>query len=292
MPALEPPQHFGPPKPEHAVTNRAFTGIASVAVAPGGRLWAVWYAGETPGEDANNYVVLSTSGDGGATWKEVLAIDPDGSGPARSFDPELWVSTDGRLLFFWTQRRPSERPEVWCAETAQPDAGQPGWSPPRRISNGVLMCKPLVLSSGEWALPVSRWGSSGWSVEDDSAQLVVSSDAGKHWFLRGGCNVPKDARNADEHMVVERTDGSLWLLARTRYGIDKSVSTDRGKTWPELSPSAIQHPTSRFFIRRLVSGNLLLANHSPIEARTGRSHLTAYLSKDDGKTWGRWASTR
>jgi len=283
--SLEPPRHLGPPRPEQAATNRAFTGIPSMAVAPQGRLWATWYAGVTPGEDANNYVVLSTSDDSGATWSEVLTVDPDGGGPVRSFDPELWVSPDGRLFLFWAQRRPSVKPEVWCVETAQPDAAQPTWSPPRCISEGVMMCKPLVLSSGEWGLPISQWGSKGWSVGDNSAQLVVSTDAGKTWSLRGSCNVPKEAREADEHMFVERTDGSLWLLVRTRYGIGESVSTDRGTTWPELKPSAIQHPTSRFFIRRLVSGSLLLVKHGPTDTRTGRSHLTAYLSKDDGKTW-------
>ena len=33
-PSLQPPQHLGPPLPEHAVTNRAFAGIPSMAVAP------------------------------------------------------------------------------------------------------------------------------------------------------------------------------------------------------------------------------------------------------------------
>src|SRR5262249_17391889 len=61
---LAPPQYIGPPKPEHAASNRAFQGIPSMAVAPHGRLWADWYAGVTPGEDQNNYVVLSTSADG------------------------------------------------------------------------------------------------------------------------------------------------------------------------------------------------------------------------------------
>ena len=88
-PSLPPPKYIGPPLSEHAVTNRAFQGIPSLAIAPGGRLWATWYAGVTPGEDANNYVVLSTSGDGGATWTEVLTVDPDAEGPIRSFDPEV-----------------------------------------------------------------------------------------------------------------------------------------------------------------------------------------------------------
>ena len=73
--AFAPPRHCAPPGKEHAVTNRAFTGIPSVAVAPQGRLWATWYAGVTPGEDLNNYAVLSTSDDGGATWREVLVVE-------------------------------------------------------------------------------------------------------------------------------------------------------------------------------------------------------------------------
>lgn len=282
-PSLQAPQHLGPPRADQAVTNRAFTGIPSMAVATTGRLWSTWYAGLTPGEDANNYVVLSTSSDGGATWTEVLTIDPDASGPVRSFDPELWMSPDGRMFLFWAQMEKGRRDVelgVWCIETSEPDTAQPIWSKPRRIDNGVMMCKPLVLSSGEWVLPISRW-----REHDESAQMIVSNDHGKTWTLRGGCNVPKDVRQFDEHMFVERKDGSLWLLVRTTYGIGESVSMDRGKTWPELKPSSILHTTSRFFISRLVSGNLLLVKHGPLDTRTGRSHLTAYVSKDDGKTW-------
>ncbi len=281
--SLQPPRHLGSPKTEHAVTNRAFAGIPSLAIAPKGRLWATWYAGVTPGEDLNNYVVLSTSGDEGKTWNEILVIDPDAGGPVRSFDPELWVSLDGRLFFFWAQMEKGRRDAelgVWCIETSEPDAAQPPWSKPRRIGDGVMMCKPLALSSGEWVLPISLW-----REHDESAQCVVSNDAGKTWTLRGGCNVPKEARQFDEHMFIERLDGSFWLLVRTTYGIGESVSTDGGKTWPELKPSDILHTPSRFFISRLVSGNLLLIKHGPLDTRTSRSHLTAYLSKDDGKTW-------
>jgi predicted neuraminidase len=283
-PSLQPPLHLGPPRADQAVTNRAFTGIPSMAVAPKGRLWATWYAGVTPGEDLNNYVVLSTSGDDGKIWNEVLVVDPDAGGPVRDFDPELWVSPDGRLFFFWAQMEKGRRDVelgVWCIETSEPDAAQPTWSKPRRIGDGVMMCKPLMLSSGEWVLPISKW-----KGHDNSAQMIVSNDQGKTWSLRGGCNVPTVVRQFDEHMFVERKDSSLWLLARTTYGIGESVSTDGGKTWPELKPSSILHTPSRFFIRRLASGNLLLVKHGPLDTRTSRSHLTAYISKDDGKTWG------
>jgi predicted neuraminidase len=280
---LAPPQYVGPPQPQHAPTNRAFQGIPSMAVSPGGRLWANWYAGVTPGEDHNNYVVLSTSGDNGATWKEVLVVDPDGDGPVRTFDPELWMGPDGKLRLFWAQAQGHEASVggVWCIETDQPDEEQAKWGQPVRITNGVMMCKPVVLTTGEWVLPASTWRQT-----DDSAKMVVSSDQGRTWSIRGACNVPVEDRQFDEHMFVERKDGSLWLLARTKYGIGQSVSTDRGRTWPDLAPSGIEHPSARFFITRLLSGNLLLVKHGPIGQRTGRSHLTAFVSTDDGRTWG------
>ncbi|WP_231690817.1 sialidase family protein [Aureliella helgolandensis] len=279
---LEPPQYIGPPKALQAVTNRAFAGIPSLAVSKGGRLWATWYAGKTPGEDLNNYVVLSTSGDGGTTWKEVLVVDPDAGGPVRAYDPELWIAPDGKLRLVWAQAigHMGNIAGVWFLEIEDPEAEQPLYGKPERVTDGVMMCKPLVLSTGEWALPASTW-----RTTDESARMIVSSDQGKSWSRRGGCNVPEEMRAFDEHMFIERRDESIWLLVRTKYGIGESVSNDRGKTWPELTPSAIAHPSARFFVRRLASGNLLLVKHGPIDERTGRSHLMAFISKDDGKNW-------
>ena len=228
-----PPDYVGPPRTEHAVTNRAFQGIPSLAVTPDGRLWATWYAGVTPAEDQNNYVVLSTSGDGGATWREVLVVDPDGPGPRRAFDPELWVAPDGSLRLAWAQSIGHECTigGVWFLKTNDPEQAEPVWGKPRRITDGVMMCKPLVLSTGEWVLPASTWRKT-----DNSAKMVVSTDGGATWSIRSGCNVPVAARAFDEHMFIERQDKSLWLLARTNYGIGESISTDRGQTWPELKP--------------------------------------------------------
>jgi CubicO group peptidase (beta-lactamase class C family)/acetyl esterase/lipase len=290
-PYLASPAHVGAPRlPEHATTNRAFQGIPSLAVAAGGRLWADWYAGVTPGEDQNNYVVVSTSGDDGRTWREVLVIDPDGPGPVRAFDPELWVAPTGELFVFWTQAAGHDGSVagVWCIHTDQPDEERPQWSQPRRLTDGVMMCKPMVLSTGEWVLPASTW-----RATDSSARMIVSTDLGRTWSLRGACNVPPDVRAFDEHIIVERNDRSLWLLARTKYGIGQSVSTDRGASWPDLEPSAIAHPSARFLVRRLQSGNLLMVKHGSVDQRTGRSHLTAFVSSDDGKTLdGRSAARR
>ncbi len=280
---LEPPAVITAPGEAHSAETRTFQGIPSLARSPEGRLWATWYGGIGGGEDETNYVIVVTSGDNGETWSdEVLVVDPGIENPTRAFDPNIWLDPTGRLWLFWAQAigHDGSVGGVWTITTEEPDKADARWSEPRRLTDGVMMCKPTVLSAGEWVLPASTWRQT-----DNSARLIVSEDEGDTWTLRGACHVPEDDRSYDEHMIVEREDGALWLLARTNYGIGESISTDVGKTWPPLAPSGIAHPSARFFIRRLQSGNLLLVKHGPIDERTKRSHLTAFISEDDGATW-------
>ena len=293
QPSFEPPEIISNPSSEekYKPVNRKFTGIPSLAVTPGGRLWAVWYAGPAPGEDRHNYVVVSTSGDGGKSWEEVLVVDPDGSGPVRAYDPEIWIDPLGKLWVFWAQAKAREEGTwsmlsegtpagVWVLRADHPESEAPKWQSPDRLTDGVMMCKPLVLSTGEWVLPASSW-----KKERHNARMVVSTDQGLSWQVRGGASVPDEVRSFDEQMIVERKDDSLWMLIRTRYGIGQSISHDRGFTWSPVVQSGIQHPSARFFIRRLHSGNLLLVKHGPVDMQTGRSHLMAFISRDDGYTW-------
>jgi len=277
--AREAPRVIAPPSPEYGDAVRMFQGIPGIERAASGRLWATWYGGGR-GEDRHNYILLATSADEGETWtKPVLAIDPDGDGPVRAFDPCLWHDPTGRLWLFWAQR-PGGTAALWAITTDQADREDAAWSKPRFIDDGIMMNKPIVLSTGEWLLPVANWKHEG------SCGVLASSDQGKTWQRIRAATVPDPRdRNCDEHMLVERRDGSLWMLVRTGYGIGESVSTDRGRTWSPVTKSGIGHATSRFFIRRLASGKLLLVKHGPIAERTGRSHLTAYLSDDDGKSW-------
>ena len=270
--------------------SRKFTGIPSLAITDSGTMWAVWYAGVTPQEDQNNYVVVANSKDKGSTWNEVLAIDPDKGGPVRAFDPEVWVDPNGKLWVFWAQgisgkiqvEMEGKIAGVWAITTIDGDQSEPEWTKPQRLTDGVMMCKPTVLKNGEWLLPVSTW-----YLTDHSAKVVVSNNRGKSWSVKGSCHVPEEIRTFDEHMIVEKNDGSLLLWARTKAGIGESVSNDGGQTWSKMEQSKVEHPSARFFIRKLSSGNLLLVKHGPIQKRTGRSHLMAFISQDDGESWSK-----
>jgi hypothetical protein len=136
-----------------------------------------------------------------------------------------------------------------------------------------------VLKNGDWLMPSALWN------RDSSARVMISKDKGISFSLLGAANIPPGRRNCDEHMLVERKDGSLLMLARTAgHGLGRSVSADGGRTWSEVADD-LPDATSRFHLRRLASGSLLLVKHGPLDKRIGRSEMTAYLSDDDGGTW-------
>ncbi|MCX7008134.1 MAG: sialidase family protein [Kiritimatiellaeota bacterium] len=277
-PAVIPPLN-AKPGPEYADSVRMFQGIPAIERAPNGRLWAAWYGGGVT-EDKHNYIILDTSGDDGKTWQRALILDPDRDGPVRAFDPCLWHDPEGKLWLFWAQR-PDGRPAD-CMAISTTDSGNAAatWTEPRRVFEGILMNKPLVTADGRWLMPAAVWHS------NDSARVFVSTDKGATFTRPGAASVPeKKDRQCDEHMLVQRKDGSLWMLVRTGYGIGESASTDSGKTWSDVQPSGIPHPVTRFSIRRLASGNLLLVRHNPPNNGKACSHLSVFLSADDGKTW-------
>ncbi|MBQ7188732.1 MAG: exo-alpha-sialidase [Kiritimatiellae bacterium] len=278
---VNPPQEMIVPDFRHSVTQRAFTGIPSLAIAPNGRLWVTWYAGPSPAEDDNNYCVLATSEDDGRTWREVFVVDPDGMGIRRTFDPEVWVSPEGKLRWFWADRTgPAlETAGTWMMTFPDANVVPDAPTPPVCVAEGVMMCKPLELSNGTWLLPNSNWHS------EKSSGVTASSDKGKSWTAIGGASIPKEDRNCDEHCLVEKKNGDLWMLSRVCSGIREAISRDKGLTWTPMEKSKIRHTCSRFFIRRLQSGNLILVKHGAIDKDVGRTQLTAFLSRDDGATW-------
>lgn len=282
--------------------SRRFQGIPGIEVLDGGKIFVCYYAGHEPGEGPGNYVVLAVSDDTGRSWREVLSVMPPDSG-IRIYDPVVWLDPAKRLWLFWAQCGSSKigdcfdgRAGVWGAFCNSPEQPTHEWSQPRRIAEGVMMNKPTVLKNGQWVLPVALWSIYPEKLLPEfrsaaRSNLLFSSDNGKNFKLKIGPDIPQ--RSFDEHVIVERKDGSLWLLARTQYGIGCSSSSDLGESWSEPINSGLGGPDSRFAMRRLSSGKLCLINHQvpqllPLEKVTGkflREKLTVWLSDDDGKSW-------
>jgi len=276
----------------------------------GGRIWACWVGG---GDDVDAFFVFAWSDDEGETWSNTkMVIDPrDPNDPLkrRIIVGALWTDPKGRLFLFFDHCASyfDGRAGNWFMVSENPDDENPVWSEPQYIGFGVSLQKPMAASTGEYVLPVSLWVRTRINIpkmlvkegdfgvhplvhafpELDSlraAHVFVSSDHGNTWERRGRVHFPEPS--FDEHIVIERKDGTWWMTARTALGgIHESFSTDRGFTWTE--PQLYQpHVNARHFMMRLASGNLLLVRHGMPDTRlSSRSHLRAFISEDDGKTW-------
>lgn len=263
--------------------HRVWQGIPGIACTPGGRTFISFYSGETR-ETYGNFSLVICSEEGRNFTKPIAAaLQP---GKFRCFDPVLWLDPLGRLWFIWN-KTPGE--EVWAAICEEPDAPELVWGEEFCIGRGVMMNKPVVLSTGEWLFPIALWKldiarhlrASGLRPDDVAGSYVYKTvDNGRTFEKIGGADV-RD-RSFDEHMVVELQNGVLKMLVRTNYGIGVSCSYDRGRTWSRGEDSGLGGPCTRFFISRLRSGRILLINHVHF---TGRNNLTALLSDDDGRTF-------
>ena len=286
---------------------RRWQGIPSIEVTDRGRIFINFYSGQDA-EVGGNIMVLCISDDQGESFHSCATVVEHPNPGCRIYDPNLWMTPDRQLWMFYTQAYGFNdgRSGVWLTVCKDPEASELTWSAPRRIANGIMMNKPIITTKGEWLFPCAIWCDTSGSIpsqrhnleNEQFSNVYASLDQGNTIILRGHADIPN--RSFDENMIVEKGDGTLWMLVRTFDGIGESVSKSGGYTWTAGRKSHIDGPCSRFHIRRLKSGRLLMVNHYRFDQRIdledimsqgnvkswkGRSHLTAMLSEDDGRTW-------
>ncbi len=320
-------------KGKYTKGTKPFQGIPSIATtASGKRQILAWY-GNTPNEMSGNYIMVAYGNNNKWQNKVDLIVKSPHDDCVRLFDPALWRSPSGDIWLFWAQAKGTynhggtinkelkgaydRRGGVWYSVCKNPDDENPQWSAPKRLCDGVMMNKPIVLKNGKWAFPVCEFYNvniNDLKTNEEGAKLYVSDPEAKNLKLVNSIRVPNSPYT--EHMFVEKNNGDLWLLSRihpsrracsTRalpyaygnVGILEAISKDGGKTFDALKPSPIPHTGSRFFIYRLKSGNLILVkNYADDEkwlkgkprdnSNKGgypREKIVVYLSKNDGKTW-------
>ncbi len=274
--------------------HRDYQSCPSICVAPDGTLLVTYTC--YSGEDQHNAVIVDSSVDGGNTWRQEFVVK---QGLYRSSWGNLWVDPQQRVWLFFQHWLPGYH----NLHYTRCDAFRPGardWLEPRRLCEALsppetpirrsgahskgtfhkFINKPVVLADGIWLAPVE---SNEWPTR--SVHALISLDQGNTWKVRGEAMIQPEHREISEPMVVERRDGTLWLLIRSVHGMAESVSRDGGHTWSPFVRSAIPHCSSRFYLGRLASGRLLLVKHGHMRKTIGREDLTALLSDDDGRTW-------
>ena len=270
---------------KHLKDNRLFQGIPSIEVTRGGRLFADWQIGGNCEPCNDNCVLLATSDDNGKTWLDPYMVIDHDEPESKLCNPILWLDPLDRLWFFWMQNNQGYfgNSGVWAIRCDAPDAPAESlaWTEPHRYSDHIIVTKPTVTKGGAWLYTAQ-------DIADRHVTYTYSSTDGGESFDELGA-ATSDFITWSESMIIERGDG-LHQYARVdnnqSRSVERSVSHDGGVTWSKFSFDGIEYPfvgaASRFFLRRMKSGNLLYV-HNDHESQ--RTNMTAKLSLDDGKTW-------
>jgi sialidase-1 len=295
-PGMQPPKINTSPLPAYGYDKLDYGMTIGIERTPKGRIWGCWVAG---GDNDDAFFVLNWSDNDGKSWTDPKMVidphDPTLVSKRNTLVGCLWKDPIGRLWVFFNQSMTQfdGRAGNWYTICENPDSDNPVWSAPAYIGYGMTLNKPIVLADGTWLLSVSLWDEGKINVRFKEtykdldpfrmANVFASVDQGKTWTRRGGIRFPQP--QFDEHHVIERKNGSLWMTARTANGIWESTSSDKGVTWADPQ-KYLEHIGSRHFMRRLQSGRILMVRHGGLSEKTKfRSKMTAYLSEDEGSTW-------
>lgn len=282
--SLQTPLMISSPDETYALKHRLWQGCPSLLRTPKGRLYAAWYSGGAGEPDKDNYNLIIRSDDDGWTWSEPLTVWPGESEKHYiSIDIQLWLDPQNRMWVFITQRYLLDNMlltdpghlATWAFICDDPDADELVFSEPKYIANGFTRTQPTVLSNGDWLLCAYDWCS-------ENYRYSRSKDHGETWER---CEAGRKFGIAfDEGMILERKDKTLAYYARTAEKLLAwSVSDDlEGSHWKDGEYIPILSGCSRFFIKRLRSGRVLLIHN---DSQLRRTDLCAKLSEDDGKTW-------
>ena len=124
--------------------------------------------------------------------------------------------------------------------------------------------------------------------------MWVSDDLGKSWqrgdMLDYGVGT-HDHAGSLEGSVIERKDGSLYLLLRTESGFLWEATSRDGLKWEGLKQTTIQSVTCCPQMARLRDGRIALlwnapSRHDP-QSGSSRSELSLAFSDDETATWSK-----
>lgn len=122
----------------------------------------------------------------------------------------------------------------------------------------------------------------------------VSDDLGKTWQRGGVLDYgvgTNDHAGSIEGAVIERKDGTLYMLLRTASGWLWEATSRDGVKWEGLKQSQIPSVTSCAQLGRLADGRIVLLWNAPPRhlpaSRISRTELSLAFSEDECATWSK-----
>ena len=258
---------------------------------------------------ASDSVSVMRSRDGGFTWSEPEVAFPL---PGKAYYAVQVIEvTDGSLhavTHILGEGPGGYRGRLYEVFHTRKAPGAATWSTPRRIVPGYVGSIRGFIQlkrSGRIVLAVARaiperekapigGADFGWN----DTFVYFTDDAGETWRqspdrLSIELKTPNTTRyGAIEPVLLERSDGRVWMLVRDRGGrLWQAFSTD-GERWPALERSPFISSDSPAALLRLRDGKIILFTNACQNwsdprsyAMGGREVLHAAISADDGLTW-------
>ncbi len=252
---------------------------STLAECPNGDLLCLWYGGSFESADDQQLLLARKP-------KDACAWDTPQSLPVSQFPTPpgnaVIFRLGQRMGIVWGRMeasRPLVRGGGWesCRLLIRwsDDNGQT-WSEDTEL-DGLQGCLPrnipLSFSDGRFAIPLSGHGGAM-----HGAFLLMTSDEGKTWTPSGVMS------KGTQPTVIQREDGSLLALLRSKPAILEAVSTDGAANWTPPAATSLNCPESGIAMTKLKNGHILLVHN---DSTLARSPLSLTRSTDDGKTWER-----
>ena len=263
------------------------------------------------------------STDGGKTWESHQALPSEGfSIHAEGGDAYSVVRVGRDLVAALSNYAELKRGEGWGTGSVT------DWSIPvytiRSTDDGVTWSEPLAIQR-DWVgclrgmvttkvgrVVLATMGLTPWH---HIIKVYISDDRGEHWIRTSVIDMPEchnnDHDGAMEPKILQRKDGSLYMLIRTTKGtFYSSVSNNGGVTWSQPASTGIENNNSFGELEVLSDGSwILLWNRDPalpafdyhpdpnadpnpwaVEDNSyswikPRNVLSCAISSDEGKTW-------
>ena len=248
---------------------------ASTIVESHGRLLTAWFGGTGEGHvDVGIWLSRLEGGHWTPPTEVANGKQPDGSRQP-CWNPVLFQPGTGPLMLFY---KVGPSPSRWWGMLMTSEDGGVTWSSPKRLPAGILgpiKNKPIELPGGDILCPSSS-ENRGWQVHFER-----TSDRGATWEAAPPVNDGREL-GAIQPSILSYSGGKLQAVGRTRQGrIFELWSTDQGRTWSEMTLTALPNPNSGIDAVTLKDGRqLLVYNHTT----KGRTPLNVAVS-NDGKEW-------
>jgi lysophospholipase L1-like esterase len=245
------------------------------------------------------------STDEGRTWSSTpLFAEPTKF--AVSNERALLRTREGTIISAWMNGAERKQPKGWhwgdkdvswkefvlptytCRST---DDGKT-WETPIKLSDPWCGCihSMIQMKSGRIVLVgqeiIPQWR--------HATVMWVSDDLGKSWqrgdVLDYGVGA-HDHAGSIEGSVIERKDGSLYLLLRTESGFLWEATSRDGLKWEGLKQTTIPSVTCCPQMARLADGRIALLwnappRHDP-KSGSSRAELSLAFSEDEAATWSK-----